>query len=295
MRNGGASAGGFHDGPSFVEHEHFRIVEVAGSEARGWLNDLVSGPVGELRPGRATRSLLLTPTGRIRADITVADLEPLILLQDRAQPHAIDELLTPYVLSSDVKITEASERLSLISLPGAEQSPELPEGVRAFSPSVLGPGIGLLVDRGGASQITDPLAASFVRAEEEALERSRIALGIPRFGVDFQEGALPAEAGLEETIDFTKGCFLGQESVAKVRNLGHPPTVLLALRASEPVAPGDTVQDGDTNVGIVTSSAISPDETLLLAVVKWEARNDALTAAEGTPLERRARWDPAQT
>jgi folate-binding protein YgfZ len=293
MTNAGASGDGLHDGPGFVEHEHYLIVEVNGSEARGWLNDLVTGPVGKLRPGRATRSLLLTTTGRIRADFTVADVGILTLFQDRAQPYRIDQLLARYVLSADVELTEASERLALLTLPGAQQSPDLPEGVRAFSPSVLGPGIGLLVDRERASQITDPLAASFARAEEEALERWRIVFGIPRFGVDFQEGALPAQAGLEETIDFTKGCFLGQESVARVRNLGHPPTVLLALRASEPVATGDTVQDGDTDVGVVTSSAISPDETLLLAVVTWEARNDALTAAEGTPLEPRTGRSPA--
>ncbi|MDP9296307.1 MAG: hypothetical protein M3O88_06400 [Actinomycetota bacterium] len=295
MTNAGASGGELHDGLGLVEHEHCRIVEVTGSDARGWLNDLITGPVGKLRPGRAARSLLLTPTGRIRADITVAEAEQLILLQDRAQPHPIDDLLAPYVLSSDVQLTDASERLALLSLPGVEMPPQLAEGVRAFAPSVLGPGIGLLVDRESASRIADPLVGSFARTEEEALERWRIALGIPRFGVDFQEGALPAESGLEEAIDFTKGCFLGQESVAKVRNLGHPPRVFIALRATGPVAAGDAVKAGDTNVGSITSSAISPDGTLLLAVVRWEARNDALAATGGTPLERRERWSPAQT
>jgi tRNA-modifying protein YgfZ len=283
----------------FVEHEDLRIVEVTGSDARGWLNDLITGPVGALRPGRATRSLLLTPTGRIRADFTVADVGPLVLLEDAAQPHAIDGLLAPYVLSSDVELADASERFSVWSLPGAERTPELPEGVRAFSPSVLGPGVGLIAERRSAAAVADALAGSLGRTEagapEEALERWRISLGIPRFGVDFQEGALPAEAGLEESIDFTKGCFLGQESVAKVRNLGHPSTVLLALRSSEPVAAGDAVQAGDSDVGVVTSSAISPDGTLLLAGVRWEARNEVLSAAGGTPLEPREHRSPAQT
>ncbi|MDP9242888.1 MAG: hypothetical protein M3O84_06910 [Actinomycetota bacterium] len=282
-----------------VDHEDLRIVEVTGSDARGWLNDLVTGPVGALRPGRATRSLLLTPTGRIRADFTVADVGPLVLLQDAAQPHAIDGLLAPYVLSSDVELADASERFSVWSLPGAERTPELPEDVRAFSPSVLGPGVGLIAERRSAAAVADALAGSLARTEagapEEALERWRISLGIPRFGVDFREGALPAEAGLEGSIDFTKGCFLGQESVAKVRNLGHPPRVLLPLRASAPVAAGDAVLAGDANVGAVTSSAISPDGTFLLALVRWEARNDALTATGGTQLERTKRPGSSQT
>src|SRR4029077_9989517 len=62
----------------------------------------------------------------------------------------------------------------------------------------------------------------------------RILAGMPRMGVDFGQDALPAEAGLEWTIDTAKGCFLGQESVAKVRNLGHPPRVLRHLRSQAP-------------------------------------------------------------
>jgi folate-binding protein YgfZ len=279
----------------FVEHDDLRIVEVTGSDARGWLNDLVTGPVGALRPGRATRSLLLTPTGRIRADFTVADVGRLVLLEDAAQPHAIDGLLAPYVLSSDVELADASERFSVWTLPGAERTPELPEGVRAFSPSVLGPGVGLIAERRSSVAVADALVGSLARTEAGALERWRISLGIPRFGVDFHEDALPAEAGLEESIDFTKGCFLGQESVAKVRNLGHPPRVLLPLRASAPVARGDAVLAGETSVGAVTSSAVSPDGTFLLALVRWEARNDALTAAGGTRLERTKRPGSSQT
>jgi folate-binding protein YgfZ len=273
---------------------HFRVVEVTGSDARDWLNDLVTGPVGSLRPSRSTRSLLLTPTGRIRADFTVADAGGLVLLQERSQPRGIDELLAPYVLSSEVELTEVTERTSLFSLPGAAEPPGMRAEVRAFSPSVSGPGVDLLVELEARTEVPRELAGS-PRVDEDMLERRRIELGIPRFGVDFREGALPAEAGLEEAIDFTKGCFLGQESVAKVRNLGHPPTVLLHLRASEPVAAGDAVRSGDADVGTVTSSASFSEGTLLLAAVRWEARNDTLSAAGGTALEPRSRRNPART
>jgi folate-binding protein YgfZ len=108
--------------------------------------------------------------------------------------------------------------------------------------------------------------------------------GVARFPVDVDEDSLPAEAGLEPAIDLAKGCFLGQESVAKVRNLGHPPRVVLALRAEGPVGPGEPVVTGGREVGRVTSAAPAPDGMALLARVRWEARSEALTTVAGEPL-----------
>jgi folate-binding protein YgfZ len=280
--------GGSNRSPGFVEHHRVRIVEVTGSDARGWLNDLVTGPIGSLEPGRATRSLLLTPTGRIRADFTVADVETLTLIQDAGQQDAVDALLVPYVLSSDVELSDASDRLALFSIPGVEETAVASEGSRAFTPSVLGPGTGLLVDRGGASAIGRSLSSSMPLAHPDALERWRVETGIPRYGTDFDAGYLPAEASLESAIDFTKGCFLGQESVAKVRNLGHPQTTLVSLRAATEVASGDSLYADGVEVGVVTSSAVADDGSILLARVRWEAVDSELTARDGAPFSRRS-------
>ena len=81
------------------------------------------------------------------------------------------------------------------------------------------------------------VGSASILVDERAFEIWRIGRGDPRMGVDFEAGALPAEAGLERLIDVTKGCFLGQESVAKVRNLGHPPTVLRHLRCDTQSSP----------------------------------------------------------
>ncbi len=121
---------------------------------------------------------------------------------------------------------------------------------------------------------------------EDAVEAWRIRRGDPRFGVDVGVDGLPAEAGLEWTIDTTKGCFLGQESVARVRNLGHPPRILLRLRADDTVGAGAPVVSGDEEVGRVTSAVADPDGSELLALVRWEAR-DARLATGGTPLRPR--------
>jgi len=276
------------DSPGFVEHDGIRIVEVTGSDARGWLNDLVTGPIEALGPSRATRSLLLTPTGRIRADFTVADVGRLTLFQGTDQPDAVDSLLAPYVLSSDVELSDASDRLALFSVPGAEGTPVVSDGIEAFAPSILGPGAGLLVDRARASAVARSLSSSLPRGDADAIERWRVEAGVPLYGVDFDAGALPADAALESAIDFTKGCFLGQESVAKVRNLGHPQAALVALRAVADVRRGDGVYADGTEVGTITSAAVAKGGTIVLARVRWDASREALSLANGTPLERRS-------
>jgi folate-binding protein YgfZ len=107
-------------------------------------------------------------------------------------------------------------------------------------------------------------------------------------GSDFGPDALPAEAGLEDTIDFTKGCFLGQESVAKVRNLGHPPRVLRLVRSRTPILPGAPVLADDQQVGEVTSAAAAEGGTDAIVRVRWDAASGGLSTEAG-PLSLRRR------
>jgi folate-binding protein YgfZ len=187
-----------------------------------------------------------------------------------------------------VELSDATKRLALFSVPGSAEVAELPDAARAFRPSPLGPGVGLLVERSVASDVARGLRATMPVATADAVERWRVAAAVPLFGTDFDAGALPAEAGLESAIDFTKGCFLGQESVAKVRNLGHPQTVIVALHAPSGVTRGDGVYANGTAVGTVTSAASVPDDgTVLLARIRWEARNEDLSTGAGVAVSLR--------
>jgi len=116
----------------------------------------------------------------------------------------------------------------------------------------------------------------------------RIRHGLARFPVDLDPDSLPAEAGLdvEPLIDRTKGCYLGQESVARVRNLGHPPRVVLGVRAESSLRPGAPVRSNGADVGLVTS--VEPRAGLAGIVrIRWDARDRELSADGGIPLERR--------
>jgi folate-binding protein YgfZ len=261
------------DGRGFVDRSADRAVVVRGADARGWLGDLVTADIASLVPGSSRRSLLLTPTGRIRADIWIAqvDEDAFLVLQARDQPEPVDDLLRPYVLSSAVRLEPASDERSVLLFSAREEIVT----ARWDDGSVI---------RGRSAE------GGSILVDERAFEIWRVTRGDPRMGVDFGSGALPAEAGLERLIDGTKGCFLGQESVAKVRNLGHPPTVLRHLRCDTRVSAGTSVSaaDGASNgsaLGRITSAAPTRDGgTVLIARVEFRAADLPLNTADSSPL-----------
>ena len=274
------------------------VIAVGGTDARSWLHDLVTADVEELPDRASRRCLLLTPTGRILADFHIAAVDgSYLLLQAPDQPDRVDAILRPYVLSSDVEVTDVGDRSEVVAVldgSAVENSPgsvvlspssavENSPGSVVLSPSVLGPGCDVVVPSGDASsRLRERLRASgLTEADAGDLEARRIRRGEPRMGVDFGPDALPAEAGLEHTIDFTKGCFLGQESVAKVRNLGHPPRVLLHVRSGAPIAPGTPVVAGGTVVGEVTSAVEDPDGVAAIVRVRWDSASKQLATHAG--------------
>jgi tRNA-modifying protein YgfZ len=127
-----------------------------------------------------------------------------------------------------------------------------------------------------------PPAAGEVVVDSATWEIWRVRQGDPFMGVDFPPGALPAEAGLEQTLDLRKGCFLGQESVAKILNLGHPPRILRHLRTDARVARDDHLLAAGAPVGAITSVVPANDHGwVLLAMVDWAAADLALSTSEG--------------
>jgi len=279
-----AEAEALASGRAFVALDGWRLIEVRGADARAWLHDLVTADVRTLEPWTARRTLLLTPTGRIRADLQVAAADDgVLLLQAPDQPEPVDRILAPYVLSSDVSLDDASERVTAFAVLGAGDL----AGAGWWTPSVLGEGAGVITPAGEPAERLRAalLAEGLLPASAEAVERWRIRRGSPRMGPDFGNDALPAEAGLESVIDFTKGCFLGQESVAKVRNLGHPPRAIVPVRSRAPLSVGMPVFARGAVVGEVTSVAANGNVDAI-ARVRWAAAADDLSTEAG-PLNLR--------
>ncbi len=267
-------------GDAFARALGRRVVRVHGRGAVRWLQDLVTADVAGLPVGGAGRSFLLTPTGRIRADLWMLRRDDeVVLVQDDGAGAPIDGLLAPYVLTSDVTLRPDPD-VVLVAFP-AGWSPDEP-----FFPSAIGGGTDALVSIGSRLErlVADLLRDGRIEAGPDAQERLRVLRGIPRMGVDFDDASLPSEVGVDDAVATDKGCFLGQESVARVRNLGHPPTVLRHLRVAGALRAGDEVVAGGTAAGTVTSTCPDDGTTVAIARVAWAHRAADLAAPDGRPL-----------
>jgi folate-binding protein YgfZ len=275
------------EGRAYAELDQLSLTLVSGGDARAWLHDVVTTDVASLARFETRPSLLLTPTGRIRAAFHVFGLGPrdFLLAQPAGQPEQVDEALAPYILSSDVHLSPTP--LRVIALPGRDEPPDW--AGRAWRPSILGGGVDLLIAASDPPAMDDFHARladlELEPADAPAVEARRIHRGAPRFPTDLGSDALPAEAGWDAApvTDRTKGCFLGQESVAKVANLGHPPRVVLPVWGEGRLQAGTPVFAGKAEVGTVTSA----DGRAGFARVRWEAREAPLVAGGGGALRRR--------
>ena len=258
-------------GLGFIDLSGWRKLAVTGSDAVGWLNDLVTNRVDDLGPGKARRSLLLSRTGHVRAEFhVVSTREGRVLLQDPVQPP-LQPMLEPYVLSSDVTLEDRTRVLLLFVVSTAT-------GGRTFQPFPF-PGL--------AGLLGEQSPPDGHPVQEAELEVWRIRHGRPRFGVDLGDDALPPEAGWDDLVDRTKGCFLGQEAVAKMSSLGHPTRLIVPLRAELAPPLAEPVLSGGDVVGRVTSVAPDTDGYAVLARIAWKARDAVLHTSAGWPLARR--------
>ena len=205
------------------------LVRVSGRDAAKLLQGIVTNDVEALAVGEACFALLLTPKGRPVADLRVLrEDEAAFVVECEPQAHdAVASALRRYRLASRADIADARGSVALLAVlgeavpPADERLRPLPEGVGL---ELVGPVAAVreawraLLD-GGAR----PVGA-------DVFEVLRVEQGVPRLGADVDEGVLPAEAGLvERGVSFTKGCFIGQEPVARLRYRGHANRTLRRL------------------------------------------------------------------
>jgi folate-binding protein YgfZ len=238
-------------------------VAVRGPEAVAYLNRLVSNEVAALDVGDACEALLLTPKARIVAPLVVWRRGPEDVL-----------LLTEPGLGATVRAQLVRMRLRT----RCEIEPE-----EHVSTIVLGTDTGGIacadfgVDAVEVLDASPPSGATAVAAPE--LERLRILARTPRWGAELDDRVLPAEAGLEErAISFTKGCYPGQEPVARLHYRGHPNRGLRVLALDGAPPPYDTALGyGGKDVGRVTSSAPDTERgTVALGFVRREVPGTAV-------------------
>ncbi|MFN3349507.1 YgfZ/GcvT domain-containing protein [Pseudorhodoplanes sp.] len=258
------------------------VLRVSGDPARHFLHNLVTANIGTLTPGHARYAALLTPQGKIIADFQVIEAPaadgggffidaPKALLADLAQK------LTFYRLRAKVTIETLDGLAVLAAWDGIGQTEY---GLDYRDPRLPALGQRVLIPADVAPEAAADLGAELVGEAE--YEAHRIALGIPRGGVDFIYGdTFPHDADLDTLggVDFKKGCFIGQEVVSRVEHRGTARNRIVPVEFDAHAAEAGTpVMAGDKTVGTMGSSS----GNLGLAMLRVDRVADAMAA--GTPL-----------
>ena len=264
---------------------------LTGSEAKPFLHALVTNDVEGLDPGRGCYAAVLTPKGKMLGDLRILDLGDELLLDcERVALQAIFNVVHRAKLGMDVELHKRTLQMGLISVAGERLAgPREHDNVRA---EVAGrPVVAVTTDVGTdlfcASEDRDAVLGAFPAGDEAALEVLRVEAGRPRYGIDIDDTVIPEEAGLNErAVSFTKGCYPGQETVARLHYRGHPNRHLRGLRLSAPVASGAELRLGEKVVGRLGSSVVSPSlGPIGLALVRREAQPGSTLALDGATAE----------
>jgi folate-binding protein YgfZ len=277
-------------------------LRVSGADAAEYLNGQLTNELERLAPDEGCYAALLDRKGHIQADMRVLGLsngEIWLDLEPAPAPAVLKHLQT-YSIGHEVEIEDASDRWAIVSLIGpraAEVSgfeglaPEHAQRFRDWEGvEVLGVatdlGIDLIVRSEQLARLRTLLeAAGAVEVSEAAAEIVRVESGRPRFGAEMGPETMPAEAGIvERAVDFEKGCYIGQEPVARLHYRGRPNRRLRGLRLSGPAERGETLRLGEREVGTIGTACLSPAlGPIALAVVRREASDgDTLAVGEGT-------------
>jgi tRNA-modifying protein YgfZ len=260
---------------------------LTGSEAREFLHGQVSNDIEALEPGQGCYAAFLTPKGKMLGDLRVLHLgDELFLDTERVSLQALFNMIRNYKLGRDVELHKRTVERGLLSLlgPGAREAAGAQDLGAAEHDNAAGEvggvpvrlvataaGVDLICD----AERTDELKAALNVPEvsEAAAEVVRVEAGRPRYGLDLDDSVIPQEAGLNErAVSFTKGCYVGQETVARLFYRGKPNRHLRGLRLSEPAATGDALRLGEREVGRLGSSVVSPVHgPIALAIVRREA------------------------
>jgi folate-binding protein YgfZ len=277
---------------------------VRGADGADYLEGQLTNEIEALEPDQGCYAALLDRKGHFVADMRVLRLSHThagsIWLD--TEPFALGPLrkhLETYKIGREVEIADESREWAISSLigPGSAEvagtGPVSPEHAQSYYERdgieilAVATDLGLdLITRAEAAEAIREqlLAAGAEPVTDEAAEIVRVESGRPRFGRDFDGKAMPAEAGVvERAVDFEKGCYIGQEPVARLHYRGKPNRRLVGLRLSGPAEQGGSLRMGDREVGSIGSACVSPAlGPIALAIVRREAEvGDRLEVGDG--------------
>jgi hypothetical protein len=278
------------------------FLRATGKDALDFLHRMSTQDLNRLRPGEAAYAAFLTARGHLLGEghVLVGADHVLLALAPASAPGTLAHL-EKFVIMDDVLFEDLSGTLRAVPLfgPDAADRSAVAGPILARLPTTRrgAPCVDLWVAVGEAAGVHAALlAAGAVALTDEDLELLRIAAGIPRYGVDMDEGRLPMEAGLtREAISFDKGCYVGQETVLRATLRGHLQRGLVQLTLPPGAGPRAKLSAGGVEVGAVTSVAEAPEGRLGLGYVKrafWPEGTRLVTEGGEAVVRRQIVWEP---
>lgn len=271
------------DGAGLIDLFHHDVVTITGVDRLAFLHSLTSQHLENLAPGESRAALVLSPTGHVEHGMgLVDDGETCWLHVEPGQSQALVDWLSSMVFMSRVEIAVRAD-LGILWFPG-----QGPDGLVARSAEMGG--VEVFVD---AAQHAQLVADAAVVGGTWAHEAQRIAAGVPRIGVDTDHRTLPNEIGLYGT-HLQKGCYRGQETVARVHNLGRPPRRLIRLQldGETPEAGSAIVVDG-ADRGFLGSAVMHHElGPIGLGLIKRNVPVEATLEVSGIAASQEALVDP---
>ena len=285
----------------FLDRSGRGKLALRGAEVAEYLQGQLTNDIEGLAPGGGRYAALLDRKGHVRADMRVLRLDERQIWLDLEPEPTLATLrhLRTYAIGHRVEIEDVGEHWAITSLIGP-RSAQL-SGLEGLAPehahrsrswdgiAVRGVatdlGIDLITgiqDRGALRKLL--LAAGAVEVSEAAAEILRVESGRPRFGREISPATMPAEAGIvERAVDFEKGCYIGQEPVARLHYRGRPNRVLRGLRLSGAAPAGAPLRNDERELGTIGTFCVSPAlGPIALAVVRREAQpGQVLRAGDG--------------
>jgi folate-binding protein YgfZ len=263
---------------------------LTGADAKSFMQGQVTNDIEALTPGTGCYAAFLTPKGKMLGDLRVLHTgEELLLDTERIALQELFNMIRRFSIGYQVELHKRTLECGLLSLVGpraaavagadslgTDEHAHMEITAAGIAARAIRTDVG--VELLCAASDTEHLAAALRQAgaspvSEGAAEILRVELGRPRYGLDLDDSVIPQEAGLNaRAVSFTKGCYVGQETVARLHYRGKPNRDLRGLRLSEAASGGDSVVFADKVVGTLASVACSPRfGPIALALIRREA------------------------
>jgi folate-binding protein YgfZ len=292
-----------HESAAWLDISPRGRIRAAGEDRLRLLHAIASNAVEGLQPGQGVYAFFLNAQGRIQADshVFVADDHVLIDCEPQVRQSLLDHI-NSYIIMDDVQLEDVSESTAAIALEGPRADeiarralgdvlpPNGPynhresSGIRVLRAAITGqPGLWFFCHADRKDRLVSQLEATGAEAAAAGdFDVARVENRRPRFGQDYSSANIPHETALLQAVSFSKGCYLGQEIVERVRARGQVNKLLVSLEfeTNQPPEPGTVVEHGGKEAGRLTSPVFSPrlGKVAAFAILRREA------AAEGTPV-----------